>query len=261
MADTSIRHRRAPSETNVRRYRVKDVWRTIQGEGTHAGAAAVFVRLVACNVWSGYDKDRERDHERTGAACALFCDTDFTKEGSRSLTAAEIADEVFDAAGPVEIVVISGGEPLLQLDPELVACLQRRRFRVHVETNGTQTLHRFSGLAPGDRGFPDWITCSPKYPDVRTHVEYVDEVKLVVPAYRPDLYPVLVQRARQTAVIRSARLTREERLRVRHPGPGLFVQPEDGPRFREAVQTALDIVSQDPDWRISTQTHKALDLP
>lgn len=220
-----------------KRYRIREIFRTIQGEGVHAGRDAVFVRFVACNMWSGYDADRERDARRTGAWCPLWCDTLFTKEGSAFYTAAGVADEVeVLSGGGARHVVLTGGEPLLQADSLLVGALQDRGFYVAVETNGTVRLSDAFDAAE-----PDWVTVSPKLPDALTLIEACDEVKLVVPDYRPEDYERL-------------------RSRGRHGLPVLWVQPEDGPRYYDAAQTALAYV-RSHGARLSVQGHKVVGAP
>lgn len=238
--EAGLAERVAASPPGAPRYAVKAVWRTLQGEGFWAGRAAVFVRLAGCNMWSGEAAHRARDFERTGAACALFCDTDFRKAGSVRLNASDLAAHVVRVAGPVRFVVLTGGEPLLQADAALVRALHAAGFTVAVETNGTRTLAEAFGDDPADR--PDWVACSPKLSDAATVIEACDEVKLVVPGYRPEAYAGLAARVRP------------------HPtaGPVLWVQPEDGPRLAEATRLAVEIALADPRWRVSVQGHKAL---
>jgi organic radical activating enzyme len=238
--DAPLAGRLADSPPGTRRYAVRAVWRTLQGEGVWAGRPAVFVRLVACNLWSGYAADRDRDAARHGNACALWCDTVFTSDGSVKLSADDLADEVAATGGDIRFAVLTGGEPLLQADAPLVAALRAREFFVAVETNGTQTLAGAFGNSPA--GWPDWVVCSPKLPDAQTPIEAVDELTLVVPDYRPEAYAALASRVRA------------------HPTAGrlLWLQPEDGPRAADAARLAVDLALADPCWRVSVQGHKAL---
>jgi organic radical activating enzyme len=122
----------------ARRYAVKAVWRTLQGEGAWAGRAAVFVRFAGCNLWTGEEEDRDRDAERSGAACPRFCDTDFRRAGSAKRSAGALVDEILHAAEgevegpacgePIRFCVLTGGEPLLQADGALVRALHAAGF-------------------------------------------------------------------------------------------------------------------------------------
>ena len=238
--EAGLAARVAASLPGARRYAVKAVWKTLQGEGFWAGRPAVFVRLAGCNMWDGEPEHRARDHARTGAACALFCDTDFRRAGSVRLNAADLAGHVLSVAGAVRFAVLTGGEPLLQADAALVAALHDAGFFVAVETNGTRTLA--DAFGPDARHHPDWVVCSPKLPDAETVIEACDELKLVVPGYRPEAYAALAARVRPHAVA----------------GRILWVQPEDGPRLAEASRLAVEIALADPAWRVSVQGHKAL---
>ncbi len=223
--------------SGAKTYRVRALWRTLQGEGFWAGRPAVFVRLVACNMWSGYEADRARDAARTGADCPLWCDTAFTKEGSVRLTAEDLADAVVEAGDGVAFCVLTGGEPLLQADGALIRALHARGLTVAIETNGTLSL----ADACGD-DWPDWIVCSPKLPLAQLKIETCDELKLVVPDYRPEAYEPLAARVRERSLA----------------GPLLWVQPEDGPRSGAAARLAVELALADPRWRVSVQGHKAL---
>jgi 7-carboxy-7-deazaguanine synthase len=232
-----------------KRYTVKAVWRTVQGEGTWAGRPAVFVRFAACNLWTGYEADRERDAARSGAACPLWCDTDFTKEGAVGLDAADLAAEVARTAregdSAVDFVVLTGGEPLLQADAALIQALHEKDFEVACETNGTLRLADRFATENGDLLPPDWIVCSPKLAEDLLVLERFDELKLVVPDYRPEAYREFARRARTHTFG-----GRERRF--------LWLQPEDGRRREEATRLAVRLAQQNPEWRVSVQTHKVL---
>jgi len=243
--------RREHSAPGGKRYAVRAVWRTLQGEGAWAGRAAVFVRFAGCNLWSGHAEDRQRDAARSAASCPLWCDTDFRKEGAARLDADALTEEVLRAAAganpldPVRFVVLTGGEPLLQADAPLIAAFHAAGFEVAVETNGTVPLADAFALPDGSALPPDWIVCSPKLPADRLVIETVDELKLVVPDYLPDAYRDLVPRVRTHTV-------------GGRPRRYLWLQPEDGPRLDAARRLAVDLALQHPDWRVSTQTHKII---
>lgn len=225
-------------------YRVKNIFRTVQGEGFWMGRPAVFGRLVGCNMWSGHETDRERDAERTGADCPLWCDTDFTKEGSATYKAQELAEVVAETGGGIRFCVLTGGEPFLQADAQLVESLHGVGFQVAVETNGTVALE--DAFWSDERGAvvpPDWIVCSPKLPEAELELESFDELKLVVPDYRPSEYEQFVERAHPHEI---------EGESV----PLLWLQPEAGPRLEEAKQTAVDLALENPRWRVGIQAHK-----
>ena len=208
-------------------YAVKEIFLTLQGEGGQAGRAAVFCRFAGCNLWSG------REQDRAGAICT-FCDTDFVgmdgEGGGRFLTPKCLAEAVADCwRGTSEgrLVVCTGGEPLLQLDTQLIAALRAQGFEIAVETNGT--------LAAPD-GI-DWVCVSPKTnaPVVQTRGQ---ELKLVYP---------------QTGVDPA----RFEALAFER----FFLQPMDGPAREANTAAAVAYCLEHPRWRLSVQTHKYLGLP
>jgi 7-carboxy-7-deazaguanine synthase len=209
-------------------YAVKEIFYTLQGEGAQAGRAAVFCRFAGCNLWSGREEDR-------AAAVCRFCDTDFVgvdgAGGGRFATAEELAAAVRDtwraeAAGK-RFVVCTGGEPLLQIDAELLDALHAHGFEIAVETNGT--IAAPEGL--------DWICVSPK-----AGAELVqrsgDELKLVFPqqGITPEQF---------------------EGLEFRH----FFVQPMDGAELAANTERAVRFCMEHPKWRLSLQTHKLVGIP
>jgi 7-carboxy-7-deazaguanine synthase (Cx14CxxC type) len=208
-------------------YAVKEIFHTLQGEGAHAGRAAVFCRFSGCNLWSG------REEDRATAQCR-FCDTDFFgvdgDGGGKFATADDLADAI-ERKWPQQsrarrFVVCTGGEPLLQLDAALIAALHARGFEIAVETNGTMKAPE--GL--------DWICVSPK-----AGTELVqragDELKLVFP---------------QT----EARPADFEGLQFRN----FFLQPMDGPEQVRNTAAAVEYCMEHPQWRLSLQTHKLLGI-
>ncbi len=211
-------------------YAVKEIYYTLQGEGHMSGRPAVFLRFAGCNLWSGHERDR-------ATAICQFCDTDFVGidgiGGGRFSTALELADAVYqawpqkNARRSIPYVVCTGGEPLLQLNVDLISALQTRGFEVAVETNGT--LLPPEGL--------DWICVSPKA-GAPLLLNQGQELKLVYPQEhaRPSMY---------------------ETLDFEY----FFLQPMDGPDITKNTQAALTYCMEHPQWRLSIQIHKALKIP
>lgn len=208
-------------------FAVKEIFYTLQGEGAHAGRAAVFCRFAGCNLWSGLENDREN------ALCA-FCDTDFVGTdgpgGGRFANAQALVDAI-DARWPAgamgkKFVVCTGGEPLLQMTGELVHCLQERAFEVAIETNGTR---------PPPAGI-DWICVSPKA-NAELVLRSGNELKLIYPqaGAEPELFAGL-------------------------PFEHFYLQPMDGPQRERNVQLAVRYCLEHPQWRLSLQTQKILGI-
>jgi 7-carboxy-7-deazaguanine synthase len=205
-------------------YSIKEAFKTLQGEGRHMGRAAVFCRFAGCNLWSG------READRATAQCR-YCDTDFIgvtgEGGGRFLDAAALAHHLaalWGADRSGRFCVLTGGEPMLQVDPPLVEALHAGGFEIAVETNGT--LPATPGL--------DWICVSPKagVPLVQTEG---DELKLVYPqeGADPSLY---------------------EALDFDH----FLLQPMDGPEILRNTDAAVAYCLAHPRWRLSLQTHKMI---
>jgi 7-carboxy-7-deazaguanine synthase (Cx14CxxC type) len=210
-------------------YAVKEIFYTLQGEGANAGRPAVFCRFAGCNLWTGREADRE------GAVCR-FCDTDFVGTdgpGGGKFPSAERLASAVAAAWPAArdegrpLVVCTGGEPLLQLDPPLLDALHAAGFEVAVETNGT---------VPPPAGI-DWLCLSPKA-GAPTVIGAGDELKLVYPQ-------------------EGAEPARYEALGFRH----FFLQPMDGPSREANTRAAVRYCLAHPRWRLSLQTHKLLGIP
>jgi 7-carboxy-7-deazaguanine synthase len=210
-------------------YAVKEIFYTLQGEGANTGRPAVFCRFAGCNLWSGRESDRD------DAVCR-FCDTDFVGtdgpgggrfESAGSLARAVVVAWPDDGGAGRRLVVCTGGEPLLQLDPPLLAALHEAGCEVAVETNGT--------IVPPD-GI-DWLCVSPKA-GAELLVRSGDELKLVYPqdGGEPERF---------------------ERLRFDH----FFLQPMDGPQREVNTAAALRYCLAHPRWRLSLQTHKLLGIP
>jgi 7-carboxy-7-deazaguanine synthase (Cx14CxxC type) len=210
-------------------YAVKELFLTLQGEGVNAGRRAVFLRFAGCNLWSGREADRAQ-------ADCTFCDTDFVgmdgEGGGRFADAAALAAHVeamwttgLEEPGP-KLVVVTGGEPMLQMDDALIDALHAAGFAIAIETNGTLPVPRAI----------DWICVSPK-----AGTEIVqrsgDELKLVWP--QPGVDPDSMEAWDFTHHL---------------------VQPLDGPGAEGNRQAAIRYVLQHPKWRLSVQTHKLVGL-
>ena len=207
-------------------YAVKEIFLTLQGEGAHAGRAAVFCRFAGCNLWTG------REQDRAEAPCK-FCDTDFVgtdgTDGGRYGDAAALADAVARIWGPGRAgryAVLTGGEPLLQVDAALIAALHARGFEIGLETNGT--LVPPAGI--------DWICVSPKG-GTALAARAGHELKLVYP--QPDAPPDAF------AALAFERFS---------------LQPMDGPELAENTAKAVAYCVAHPQWRLSLQTHKVLGI-
>ena len=207
-------------------YAVKECFLTLQGEGVQSGSRAVFLRFAGCNLWSG------REQDRATAQCT-FCDTDFVgtdgEGGGKFADAAELAGHIAQLWGDGaerRLVVITGGEPMLQLDTALVDALHGRGFRVAVETNGT---------LPAPAGI-DWICVSPKA-GTKVVQRSGNELKLVWPQEGID----------------PAEL---ERWAFDH----FLVQPMDCDDATASIDAAVRLAMERPKWRLSLQTHKVVGL-
>lgn len=207
-------------------YAVKEIFMTLQGEGAHAGRAAVFCRFAGCNLWSGREQDR-------ASAICRFCDTDFTgldgTLGGRYATPATLADQIaaqWTGTAANRYTVLTGGEPLLQVDAALIAALHARGFEIGIETNGT--------LPPPD-GI-DWICVSPKA-GAELVLRVGHELKLIYPqdGAAPETFAGLAF----------------ERFSL---------QPMDGPDANANTARAIDYCQHNPQWRLSLQTHKMIGI-
>ena len=207
-------------------YAVKEIFMTLQGEGAHAGRAAVFCRFSGCNLWSGREQDR-------ATAVCQFCDTDFVGTdgtlGGRFADASELASTIsaqWTGEDANRYVVLTGGEPLLQVDTELIAALHARGFAVAVETNGT--------IIPPDG--MDWICVSPKA-GAELALRRGHELKLV--------YPQAGAQPESFAGLDFERFS---------------LQPMDGPDVAQNTEAAIAYCLRHPQWRLSLQTHKTLGI-
>jgi 7-carboxy-7-deazaguanine synthase len=208
---------------------VKEIYYTLQGEGGNVGRAAVFCRFTGCNLWSG------REEDRAGAICR-FCDTDFVgtdgPNGGKFASSRELAIAIANQwpASALQsgrpLVVFTGGEPLLQMDEELIDAIHAAGFEIAIETNGTR-------LAP--RGI-DWVCVSPKA-GAALQQRFGNELKLVYPQVGAE--PALF-----------------EQLAFDH----FFLQPMDGPDRLRNTELCVRYCLQHPLWRLSLQTHKVLGM-
>ena len=207
-------------------YAVKEIFKTLQGEGAQMGRAAVFCRFAGCNLWSGREADR-------ATSVCTFCDTDFVgmdgTGGGRFTDAEALADAIaaeWAGSSANRYVVMTGGEPLLQVDDALVAALHDRDFEIGVETNGTQ-------IAPAGI---DWICVSPKA-DADLVLQWGHELKLVYPqeSAPPELF---------------------EHLAFDH----FFLQPMDSPTAAATLEAAITYCTDNPRWRLSLQSHKMIGI-
>ena len=203
-------------------YGVKEIFKTLQGEGAQAGRAAVFCRFAGCNLWSGREEDR-------ATAVCQFCDTDFVGtedgEGGKFSSAESLASAIEQRWGrqtAQRFVVFTGGEPLLQLDEALVDAVHALGFEIAIETNGT--LAAPAGI--------DWICVSPKA-GAPWNLRAGNELKLVYPqeGLKPDDVSDVA---------------------FRH----YWLQPMDGPMRAENTERAVQYCIEHPPWRLSVQTHK-----
>ncbi len=209
------------------RFAVKEIFYTLQGEGANVGQAAVFCRFAGCNLWTGHEADR------VSALCD-FCDTDFVGVdglgGGNFVSADALADAV-DSHWPAQsqgrkFVVCTGGEPLLQMNEDLVAAFHERGFQVAIETNGTR---------PALRGL-DWICVSPKA-KAEILLTVGDELKLIFPQL-------------------GAEPERYASLNFKH----FYLQPMDGPERERNTELAIAYCLAHPCWRLSLQTQKILGI-
>ena len=210
-------------------YIVKEIFYTLQGEGVQTGRPAVFCRFSGCNLWSGRQEDRSRANCR-------FCDTDFVGTdgpgGGVFDDAQKLAQSIAEtfpqdtSPGIRPLVVLTGGEPALQVDNDLIEALHERDFEIAIETNGTLPLPE--GI--------DWITVSPKA-NTEIIIQSGNELKLVYPqeGISPELF---------------------ENLHFQH----FLLQPQDGPDVKENTRRAVEYCLAHPRWRLSLQTHKILGI-
>lgn len=207
-------------------YSIKEIFYSLQGEGARTGRPAIFLRFSGCNLWNGREEDRHQ-------AICKFCDTDFVGtdgslggkyENARQLV--EVLQSIWPEPSVPAYVICTGGEPLLQLDQELVDALHDVNFEIGLETNGT--LQPPAGI--------DWICMSPKS-ILQLAITQGDELKFIYP--QQELEPHLF-----------------EHLAFKH----FFIQPKDGPDLERNIRLSLDYCLNHPKWSLSLQTHKLLNI-
>lgn len=206
-------------------YSIKEIYYTIQGEGFHTGRPAVFCRFAGCNLWSGREVDRNK-------AICRFCDTDFWGtdgvEGGK-YAATDLAVKIRSLWPDTSIspfVVCTGGEPALQMDDELISIFHDFGFEIAMETNGTVPLAK--GI--------DWVCVSPKA-DATLVVKSGNELKLVYPQKENSPSDFL-------------------HLDFDH----FYLQPLDDARLLENIKSCIQYCLQNPNWKLSVQTHKFLGI-
>ena len=186
-------------------YRVNEIFYSLQGEGFHTGRPAIFLRMSGCNRSCGY------------------CDTDHSR--STSLTAEEIVKRI--SAYPARFIVVTGGEPLLQLDSRLIGHLKKAGMEIAVETNGS---------LPVPDGV-DWVSCSPK--DRPWRIDRIDELKIVFDGRDVEEIAAAFPSAKH-----------------------LYLQPcYDALEKRANTAATVEYIKQHPKWRLSLQTHRLIDIP
>ena len=207
-------------------YSIKEIYYTIQGEGHQTGRPAIFCRFAGCNLWSGREEDRAK-------AICQFCDTDFigtdgpnggkydAKELARKINSLWPNDQEF------KFVVFTGGEPLLQLDERLIACIQGQGFSIAVETNGTIPIP--DGI--------DWVCVSPKAGS-QLVVESGDELKLVFPQHNcmPEDF-------------------------IAMDFIHFYLQPMDNEHITQNIKATIEYCLEHPQWKLSLQSHKYIGIP
>jgi organic radical activating enzyme len=203
-----------------RRYLVKEMFGpTLQGEGAHAGRAVVFLRFAACNL-----------------ACP-GCDTDFSPEGARRLSAADVVQRLVALdVGHTRRVVVTGGEPTLQWDAPIADAIRQAGFRAHMESNGTRPL-----AAP-----VDWLTVSPKPQHHPPPIALADELLA-------SEVKVVIDDSVDEAVL--------DRYAVRWRCEHYFVQPWMDGRYDHNLAHTLALIQARPLWRLSLQLHKIIGVP
>lgn len=205
----------------MKTYMVKSTFGpTIQGEGTYAGTVVKFLRFAGCNKWSGKEEDRAK-------SVCWYCDTDF--RGGDKVTADQIVERL-NALGACRRVVISGGEPSLQVDKELLEKLIAADYEIHMETNGSKDIGDLAGMFTH-------ITCSPKQPRDQTKLKYAHDFKLLWPPPLPEMTMASF---------------------YTFNADSFYLQPLWTEKYDVNLKDAVKTVLENPEWKISVQTHKII---
>lgn len=206
----------------MRKYKVKEIFGpTIMGEGSNAGMVTLFLRFSGCNKWTGQEKDKPQ------SICS-YCDTDFL--GGDLLTGQDIVSKLTNL-GHTDKVVLTGGEPLLQLDLDLLKELKQAGFKLFLETNGSKPL-------PDDmRNLISWITVSPKQSPEETLLKKADDLKVLFPPIRKDITPESFKAFEATQK---------------------WLQPIEDKDLKENTSNAITWLYNHPNWKLSLQIHKLL---
>ena len=206
-------------------YKIKEIFLTLQGEGFNAGKAAIFCRFSGCNLWSGMEKNRKK-------SICTFCDTDFVgidgiNGGNYKLKQLiKKIEKIGKKIDSNKFIVFTGGEPLLQLDTDLIKELKKNNYIIAIETNGT--------IIPPEG--VDWICVSPKV-GAKTILNYGHEIKIVYP---------------QTGL----RLKAYEKLNFKY----FYLQPMYDKDYESNIKETLEYILKNPQWKLSLQTHKYLGI-
>ncbi len=206
-------------------YKIKEIFLTLQGEGFNAGKAAIFCRFSGCNLWSGIEKNREK-------SICKFCDTDFVDTDGvnggvyKLKQLIKIINKIGKKINSNKFIVLTGGEPLLQLDTDLIKELKKNKYKIAIETNGT--------IIP-PKGV-DWVCVSPKV-GAKTILDYGNEIKIVYPQ-------------------RGLSLKAYEKLNFKY----FYLQPMYDKNYDNNIKKTLEYILKNPQWKLSLQTHKYLGI-
>jgi len=205
----------------LKTYLIKKIFGpTLQGEGTWTGTVVKFVRFSGCNKWNGLPKDKEN-------SVCFFCDTDFY--GGDKLTSSQIVNQL-NLLGSCKTVVLSGGEPTLQLDPELILTLKKNGYKLHLETNGSKNIDHYFDLL-------DHVTVSPKQPIQETKITKGHDLKLLYPPPIKNTDPHDFEK---------------------FDCVNKFIQPLEDRDWEANTKKSVDFCASNSDWRLSLQIHKIL---